>query len=429
MRWLFYSIFAALLLASGAAWIVSPRAVHQGRTILTWISDDNPARRDQVALFNTLHPQYELRLDPGNNGADKVLVQSLSGVGPDIFDCYSTGQLQTYVDAGVAWDITDELTRRGITPDQTWPLAYTSFMIGDRVYGWPDNIGANGLWYHKDLFDQAGVPYPPRTMTWATLVELAQKLTVRRNGRIVQYGMLGDGSLPLEFMTTNGGRTFDATGRTCVLHSPENIEAVQFWLDLMYRYEVMPSPLAEATMATQGGWGSGTITLFGDKRGAMAVGGRWWLSTLRAYKGLQLGVSEVPYQRVDHVRGGARAALINRHSPRREQALAFILHLAGEPYSRAINDQADAFGPMRRLASTPEFLLNPQFPAETYNAVWAAILEKAEPYETTPHADLDQASLILNLQLDLVKSRLKTPDAALRDAEAEINRAMRKRTP
>src|SRR6185295_13811826 len=135
----------------------------------------------------------------------------------------------------------------------------------------------------------------------------------------------------LPLMWSNGGRIFNESGTHCVLNSAENIEALQFWHDLMYKYEVIPSPVAEATMSTSGGWGSGVITMFGDKRCAMATGGRWWLNTLRSYKDLHLGVSEMPYHRQNNMLGGARATIINKHSPRREQALDFITFLAGEP--------------------------------------------------------------------------------------------------
>ena len=64
-------------------------------------------------------------------------------------------------------------------------------------------------------------------------------------------------------------------GTRCVVDSPQVLAGVQFMHDLIYRYRVMPGPVEEAAMATQGGWGSGTITLFGGAKAAMALGGRW----------------------------------------------------------------------------------------------------------------------------------------------------------
>src|SRR5688572_12887518 len=131
-RHVFTGIAIALGLLSLVAWRLSPREESGGKIVLTWVSDDNPARRDQVALFNEMYPQYEVRLDAGNVGVEKVLVQASSGVGPDLFDSGGSAQAATYVRAGVAWDVTDELARRGIRPELTWPVATGSFVANGR---------------------------------------------------------------------------------------------------------------------------------------------------------------------------------------------------------------------------------------------------------------------------------------------------------
>src|SRR5690242_4727831 len=106
---------------SAIAWSIAPDAHRDGKTELTWCSDDNPMRRPQIALFNQMNPTLRLELDPSNAGLEKVIVQSIGGVGPDIFDCYSPFQLSAYVRAGVAWDLTDKLAAAGLDPRKiTW---------------------------------------------------------------------------------------------------------------------------------------------------------------------------------------------------------------------------------------------------------------------------------------------------------------------
>ena len=99
MKQVFLGILVVLVLLSGIAWWLRPKPVQDGKTVLTWCSDDNPARREQIALLNRLYPQYRLQLDPGNNGMEKVIVQSLAGVGPDLFDI---NQPAASVQAGIA---------------------------------------------------------------------------------------------------------------------------------------------------------------------------------------------------------------------------------------------------------------------------------------------------------------------------------------
>src|SRR3954451_8711782 len=125
VKLLFAGTFVALLLLSVAAWRMQPEALAKGKTPLVWVSDDNPARRDQIALFNRLNPQYQLRLDPGNSGMEQVIVQSLGGVVPDLFDCYDGFQLFAYVKSGIACDLTDELAHLGLDPlHGVWPAIF-----------------------------------------------------------------------------------------------------------------------------------------------------------------------------------------------------------------------------------------------------------------------------------------------------------------
>src|ERR1043165_4257672 len=100
MKTLFLSILAVLLLLSVLAQATKPKLVDPTKIQLIWSSDDNPLRREQLAPFNKQHPELNLELDPNNADIEKVIVQSLAVVGPDVFDCYAGYQLPAYVKAG-----------------------------------------------------------------------------------------------------------------------------------------------------------------------------------------------------------------------------------------------------------------------------------------------------------------------------------------
>ena len=423
MRAFFAGAFCVLALLSIAAWEIRPTSDTGGKTPLIWVSDDNPSRREQIALFNRLHPQYDLRLDPANGGLEKVIVQSLAGVGPDLFDCYDAYSLAAYVRSGVAWDVTDELARAGIDVKRdVWAAVLPIIVRDGRTYGFPTNAAVNAIWVNKDLFDRAGAPYPKGPWTWQEFLPLARRLTTRdKRGRVKQFGLLCDWYNWPQFVMQWGGRIYSADGTRCVLDSPQAIAGIQFLHDLMYKHHVMPSPIEEAAMATQGGWGSGTITFFAGGKGAMALGGRWWLCTMRDYEGLRLGAVECPYGRIRVFRGYGRATLINRNSPRRRQALDFLRYEAGKDYNALINHQADALAPTIRYCYAPEFLHDPEYPEEDFNAVWRDVMRYAEPEDISPFVNGQAAARILNKQLDLVKNDQKPVAAALRDAARQVN--------
>ncbi len=428
MKYAFALIFGFLVLLTGVAQWIKPAPAPPGKTPLVWVSDDNPARREQIALFNRLHPEFDLRLDPSNTGMAKVIVQSIGGVGPDLFDCYDGFQLSAYVKSGIAWDVTDELRNAGIdVKKDVWKAVFPNILFEGRVYGFPTNAAVNAVWFHKDLFDAAGLPYPRGPWTWKEFIPLAQKLTARdQRGRIKHFGFLFDWWNWRQFVLQWGGRMYTPDGTRCIVDSPEAVAAVQFMRDLIYKYRVAPSPVEEAAIATQGGWGSGTISLFGAKKAAMALGGRWWLCTLRRYEGLRLGAVEAPHGKYRVFRGYGRATLINRHSPRRRAAVEFLKYMASRPYNELINRQADALAPVKRYCYTERYLHDPDHPDEDFNAVWRDIMNYGEPDQVSPFVNGNAASRIMRKQLDLVKNDQKSAAAAMRDAAREINKEIQK---
>lgn len=428
MKWAFAWVFLAMVGLSLVAWRYQPAPAPSGEIPLTLISDNNPLRQGQVALFNQLHPGLDLMVDPSGGDLQKVIVQSIGGVGPDVFDCSDPYQLTAYVRSGVAMDVTQALKERGIdVARDAFPGILTTGILNGRVYGVPTNISADGVWFHKDLFDAAGIPYPKGSITWSQMIPLAERLTTRdKTGKITRYGLLFPWWNWRHFLYGFGGRVFTSDGRRCILDSPQDVAAIQMMYDLTYKYHVSPTPAETAGMAGAGGFGSDDSSLFANKRVAMAIGGRWWLSTLRQSPGLHLGVFESPYGTVREFRAYGRFVLVNRESHHIPQALSFLAYLAGPEYNRLIAAQADGIPAFKKYAYGPQFLYNPSHPEEDYNAVWREIASRAIGDESSPFVDGNLAAQLFQKQLDLVQSDAKSPQQAMSDAARDINAAMQK---
>lgn len=165
-------------------------------------------------------------------------------------------------------------------------------------YNWGDGktLGTNtaceaaGLYYNKDIFDAAGVAYPPTTpetaWSWDEFVEVAQKLTIDYSGRnaldpdfdpanIRQYGVqFGTWWLGyLWAVISNGGSYASEDGMQLTLNSPEAVEAIQKLADLINVYHVAPSPIQAKAMP------SPTISLQ-SQQVAMSIDGQWVLLDL-----------------------------------------------------------------------------------------------------------------------------------------------------
>lgn len=420
----------ALCILSAIVWRLQPARTVNGVPRLVRVSDLNPLREAQDDLFNKLHPEAHIDLDPAG-GVEKVIVQCMGGVGPDLFDCSSPFDLSAYVQAGIAWDITDELKARGIDlPKLVYPSTLATSVVDGRVYGVPTNIAADGLWFHRDLLAAAGIPEHKGPWRWSEFIPIAQKLTERDvNGRATRFGFSFEWWQWMDFFKGFGARVYSRDGTRCILGSRESVEAVQLMHDLIYKYKVSSSPVEEASMATMGGFGSGSMTVFGAKRAAFALGGRWWLATLRTYPGLSLGVAESPYGTAHKFYSYGRATLINKNSPYRALALEYLLFQLGPQYNRLINAQADSISAIPAFNETSSFLHDPNHPEEAYNLVWRTVVENSEAAEASPFVSGATTTRIINEQLDLVKTNQKSPqqamDTAAREVNAEIARTLR----
>ena len=423
MKRLFAAAFALLCALAVVAWAIRPRPPRDGRTPIVWVCDDNPARREQIALFERTHPDLRLAMDPNTIGMEKAVVQCLAGVGPDVIVAYDGTQLATYARSGIACDLTDRLTSAGMNVrTDFWSGPEPTYMHDGRIYGLPTNAAVDAIWLHKDLFEREGVPLPTGPWKWDEFIALAKRMTSRRaDGSVERFGFMLDWGTWQHFVMQWGGRLFNEDGTTCTADSPEAIAATEFMHDLVYRHGVSPTPVEEAAMASRGGWGSAVMTQFAAKKGAMALGGRWWLCLLRDYKGLKLGAVEAPHQARRVHRGYGKSLIINSMSPRREQAMEFVLFMASRDYNELINHQADALGPVQRFAYTDTYLHDPEFPEEDYNEVWRTALEYAEPESTSPFVNGYTVARIQSRQLDLVKNNAKTPAEAMRAVAREVN--------
>lgn len=176
-----------------------------------------------------------------------------------------------------------------------------------KVIGYSQNNEIITLYYNKDIFDEAKVPYPPdsadKAWTWDDFVKTAKLLTKDRSGKhpgdagfdpnsIETYGVnmtLNYNNLQ-PFLYSNGGGIVSPKDGTFLLNKPESIEAIQAIGDLANKHNVMPKPSQSSTVPA-------ADTALLTKRVAMVIDGQWSLQVLAKTmndKGLKLGMGVLP---------------------------------------------------------------------------------------------------------------------------------------
>lgn len=231
---------SCLLILSGC----QPTPKDDGVIRLTlWQGINPPANRDVfnklVDKFNQTHSDIQVE-SIFAGGLDqqlpKILAAVVGNVPPDILTFYPqmTGQ---FVELDAIRPLDDW---RDTSPlkSEVSPNLLQALTLNGHLWSLPLYTSNIGIFYRPQLFQAAGITETPRT--WAELREVAQKLTIDKDGdgQPEQYGMLlplGKGEWTvfswLPFLWSAGGDVISDNQPN--LNSPAALEALQFWQDLM----------------------------------------------------------------------------------------------------------------------------------------------------------------------------------------------------
>jgi multiple sugar transport system substrate-binding protein len=231
---------SCLLILSGC----QPTPKDDGVIRLTlWQGINPPANRDVfnklVDKFNQTHSDIQVE-SIFAGGLDqqlpKILAAVVGNVPPDILTFYPqmTGQ---FVELDAIRPLDDWLETSPVKSEVS-PNLLQALTLNDHLWSLPLYTSNIGIFYRPKLFQAAGITETPQT--WAELREVAQKLTIDKDGdgQPEQYGMLlplGKGEWTvfswLPFLWSAGGDVISDSQPN--LNSPAAVEALQFWQDLI----------------------------------------------------------------------------------------------------------------------------------------------------------------------------------------------------
>lgn len=254
--------------------------------------------------FMKLHPnvqvKYEIVTVAGR--LEKLTAAMYAGNPPDL--CWHQGN------PNPEWVPMMEPIEASLT-DEDWedfiPYTLETGKIGDHYYMWPWNNSNNGmgntLLLNVEIFKERGVPLPPlpdRSWTIDEFLSCAQALTFDRDGDgVVDVYAI---SLPaksvenmLAWLHLFGARLLNDETTEFTLNSPEGIAALQFLVDLVYKYKV----------AVPGGEAMGVydaIDLFHQGKTAIGYGGIYEIGRIDRYlkegridKPLNVAIAQFPH--------------------------------------------------------------------------------------------------------------------------------------
>lgn len=350
------SVVLPLLLASTIGLPLS--AVSAKKVVLTYVTWGNQTETDLfkkyiIPRYEALNPNIKVNLQwlSYSEYTARLLAQWTAGKAPDLitleermtwaFSHYKLlADLKPYVKRDKL-DLTDYLSS-----------ANAAMLWGDKLLAMPMHLTTGFCYLNKALLKAKGINYPSNRWDWNDMLEDAKKLTSDTNG---------DGKPDIwgaffptwqggygPFLWGNGGAFFDKLydATKCTAATDEAVEAMQFYVDMMYKAKVMPEPSKVP------------VNIFGSGKVAIYQAGSWEVPTHRSITSFDWDVQINP---LSPRTGKSASALmsaavgISSGSKRKAEAWQFLKFLQSEFVQRKKMESA-MFVPIKKSqAELPEF--------------------------------------------------------------------------
>ncbi len=255
------------------------------------------AYQSLVAAFEEVHPEIAVELIHIPSSSDYRLRLGADFAAGDPADVVLINyrRYAPFAAAGVLEPLAPYLRRSEVISDSDFfPQATDPFRWRGQLMCIPQNISSLVVYYDRDLFDAAGVPYPSDDWTWDEFLAAATALTrdLDGDGVIDQYGLGTEASIfrLAPFVWGNGGElvVLESGLRPIrlALDSRAAREAVEWFVALQTEHGVVPDAVAEAAEDSQ--------SRFLNGRTAMYLDSRRLTPTARAIDGFEWDVAALP---------------------------------------------------------------------------------------------------------------------------------------
>lgn len=246
------------------------------KSLLRQFESENPGVRVQIENI------------PGEY-VQKMLLNHVAGSMPDVMVVDASSAAQ-FLNNGILSDLVPfAQLEEGDFLGQYFPNVVDTFRRGEKVHAIPNDFTPMVVYYNKDLFDEAGQPYPKASWTPEEFRQAAIALTKPEKK---QYGFVLANWMPgwAMWLWNFGGDIMGPDEKAVgTFDSEQNVKAITFLRDLVKQDKAAPTLSEAAALGADP---------FADGKAAMAISGHWGLIGFKASKKInwkRLGVVELPH--------------------------------------------------------------------------------------------------------------------------------------
>lgn len=211
-----------------------------------------------TADFNAENPDVVVTpIYTGNYDDTVVKLQTAIQAGnpPDFFVSLAT-QRFSMVSMGAVIALDDLIAQDGGTEyiNDFLPGFMEDSFVDGKIWSIPFQRSTLVMYYNKDAFREVGLDPEAPPKNWEELIQYAQKLTKKdANGNVTRWGVgipiAGGGQWCFTGFclenSLNGENLMTDDGKAVLFDTPENVEALQLWIDLSQKYDCQPEGLVQ----------------------------------------------------------------------------------------------------------------------------------------------------------------------------------------
>lgn len=375
--------------------------------------------KESIAIFNKEHPDVKVIITHAPQGQayiDRILTRAASDSMPDVMFC-EVNFIDKFIEKKMLMDITDLIKAdKTISESDYFPEILNRFKQGKKLFGLPRDVAPFAcIFYNKNLFDEAGVSYPDDNWNMKKFLNIAKQLTKKKNNRIIQYGYYGWSWQ--NFVYAFGGKFVDniKKPRKCLLKSANAINGLTFYKDLIYKYEVMPSP-SSIEMGFNEMFMTGKVAMYGS--------GIWDTPVLRDIKRFKWDVAMFPKGPSGH-RGfatGGSGYAISKTAKDPQLAYKLLKVISGSYGQKKLAEAGLAQPALKKLAYGASWAKDKNPPANKGMLNDAVQYIVFNPFIPT-WSEIEQK--VVNPKIDLVIRNQLDVKKAMNDITKEINELLK----
>lgn len=363
-------------------------------------------------IFEKQNPDIKVEIETVGYGDyfTKLATVIAGGNAPDVYEL-NYENFTTYSSRGILYNLDSLINNAKLNTSIINSNALEAFQSNGVQYGFPYSFSTVVLIYNKDLFDRAGVSYPTDSWKWEDVLNAAQKI---RNLDPMIFGLYQ----PITFnelykmVQQNNGSLLNQDGTSFTLNTPENIETLQYMVDRVLKYNVMPT---DAQLAGIGDW-----DLFMSGRLGMIITGSWAFPTFKENVDFDWDITVEPGNTKKATHFFSNGLVISKDTDNPEAAFKWLSFLSTSKEVAESRVKANWELPVALYPDIIE-LYKSDFPPKNKDAVFDSL-----NYLVTPPKleEFQKVADIVDKHLEAARYGVKSAKQALDDAQAELERTI-----